>query len=188
MIDNDRIDTTGTTIAEETPDTAQQPTRADAWSGIVFVIFGLLIAFESWRMPRMEEFGSSIWSAPGVVPGMIGLSLTMMGAFLFLRARQAIGLAPPPRQPGTVRRLLITLLLCFGFAYVAVGLIPFVLAAFLFLFSFIMVFDREDRRAEGKPLSGRALYRRAALAFVISAIAAWGITTVFEDIFFVRLP
>lgn len=182
------IDNTGTTVAEETPDTAQQPTRADAWTGIFFVIFGLLITFESWRMPRMEEFGSSIWSAPGVVPGMIGLSLTTMGAFLFLRARQAIGLAPPPREQGTVRRVLITLLLCIGFAYVAVGLIPFVLAAFLFLFSFIMLFDREDRRVEGKALSGRALAKRAALAFVISAVAAWSITTVFEDVFYVRLP
>ena len=122
------IDNTGTTVAEETPDTAQQPTRADAWTGIFFIIFGLLITFESWRMPRMEEFGSSIWSAPGVVPGMIGLSLTTM------------------------------------------------------------LFDREDRRVEGKALSGRALAKRAALAFVISAVAAWSITTVFEDVFYVRLP
>ena len=83
---------------------------------------------------------------------------------------------------------MITLLLCIGFAYVAVGLIPFVLAAFLFLFSFIMLFDREDRRVEGKALSGRALAKRAALAFVISAVAAWSITTVFEDVFYVRLP
>ncbi len=60
------------------------PTRADAIAGLVFMIFGALIVIESWQMPRMEQFGSSIWSAPGVVPGMIGIALAIMGCALLL--------------------------------------------------------------------------------------------------------
>ncbi|MCR9237814.1 MAG: tripartite tricarboxylate transporter TctB family protein [Alphaproteobacteria bacterium] len=181
------VDDTGVTVAEASPP-SDQPTRADALMGIVFVFFGLIITFEAWRMPRMEEFGSNIWSAPGVVPGMIGICLTLMGFFLFMRSRQALNIAPPKGEPGSRLRVLITLGLCFGFAFVAVGLIPFVLAAFLFLFSFIMIFDLQDRRVEGKPLTGNALVKRIALAFTVAAVAAWTITTVFEDVFFVRLP
>lgn len=181
------VDDNGVTVAEASP-TSVQPTRADALMGIVFVFFGLIVTFEAWRMPRMEEFGSSIWSAPGVVPGMIGISLALMGFFLFLRAKQALGVKPEPGEQGTRTRVIITLALCFGFAFVAVGLVPFVLATFLFLFCFIMVFDLQDRRVEGNPLTGNALFRRAALALIVAGVAAFVITTVFEDVFFVRLP
>ena len=181
------VDDNGVTVSE-VPPTSDQPTRADALMGLVFVFFGLIIAFEAWRMPRMEEFGSNIWSAPGVVPGMIGLCLAAMGFFLFLRSRSGLGIAPPKGEAGSKTRVLITLALCFGFAFVAVGLIPFVLAAFLFLFSFIMIFDLQDRRVEGRPLAGQALLKRIALALVVAGVAAWVITTVFEDIFYVRLP
>lgn len=181
------IDDNGVTVTDASPP-SDQPTRADALLGLVFVFFGLVVAFEAWRMPRMEEFGSNIWSAPGIVPGMIGLSLALMGFFLFLRSRHAMKSMAPKGEPGSKTRVLITLALCFGFAFVAVGLIPFVLAAFLFLFSFIMIFDLQDRRVEGKPLAGGALLKRLALALVVAAVAAWVITTVFEDIFFVRLP
>lgn len=187
MVDDNMVDDNGVTTAEESP-ASDQPTRADALMGIVFVFFGLIVTFESWRMPRMEEFGSNIWSAPGVVPGMVGISLALMGFFLFLRSRQALGLAPPPGEAGAKTRVLITLALCFGFAFVAVGLIPFVLAAFLFLFSFILVFDLQDRRVDGKSLEGVALLKRLALALIVAGVASFVITTVFEDVFFVRLP
>lgn len=181
------VDDNGVTVPEGSPP-ADQPTRADALMGLVFVFFGLIVAFEAWRMPRMEEFGSNIWSAPGVVPGMVGICLSLMGLFLFLRARPALGIAPPPGEAGSKTRVLITLALCFGFAFVAVGLIPFALAAFLFLFSFIMIFDLQDQRVEGKPLQGAALLKRIALALVVAGVAAFVITTVFEDFFYVRLP
>ena len=209
--------------AEPGAGTGNAPTgaRADAVTGVVLVVLGAAVAVESWRMPRMAEFGSSVWSGPGVVPGMIGLALAAMGAVLFLRARpglsRARGAAP---EPGATRRVLVTFGLCTGFAAGLVGLVPFAIAAFAFVLAFIALFDREDRRVElgsganavgdadgdAREADGRApddgagapvgpgrfgpesTARRLALAVAIAAAASFAITSVFEDVFFVRLP
>ena len=166
------------------------PTRADAIAGLIFVILGALIAIESWRMPRMEQFGSSIWSAPGVVPGMIGIALAVMGIALFARSRTALAEGPSgiEAEQGGWRRVAITLFLCLVFAGGLIGLIPFALAAFLFIAAFALYFDLADRRVAGDPPADRALMIRVLVSLTIAAVGAFAITTIFQDIFLVRLP
>lgn len=166
------------------------PTRADAVAGIVFVILGLLIVVESWRMPRMDQLGSSVWSAPGVVPGMIGIVLAIMGGALFYRSRVAFFEGPTgiEAERGGWRRVAITLALCFLFAAGLLGLVPFPLAAFVFIAAFALFFDLADRRVAGNPPIGRSLVVRIVVALAVAGLGAFAITTIFQDIFLVRLP
>lgn len=60
--------------------------RSDLASAIVLLIFGLAVTFESWRMPRYESVGGSIYSAPGLVPGLLGVIIALLGAVMLLRS------------------------------------------------------------------------------------------------------
>jgi len=170
--------------------------RADTVTSLVLIVFGLGVVGEAWRMPRFTEFGSSIWSAPGVVPAMIGAVLALMGAALFARSRAtsaaaadrtAAGAGADQRpDAGVWLRVAAAFTLCVGFAGGLVGRLPFLIAAFLFILAFTLVFDRNDRPdAWTEP---RRLAKRALLAAVVAGVASFAIATIFEDIFLVRLP
>lgn len=168
--------------------------RADFITSLVLIVFGLGVVEESWRMPRFTEFGSSIWSAPGIVPGLIGLALSVMGVVLLSRARRAlaggqVGKTTDDEEPLTSAdwsRVGIAFGLCLLFAGVLVGRVPFVAAAFVFMAIFMLAFDIQ---ANPGILADRPrLAKRAALSLAIAAVAAFGIATIFQDVFFVRLP
>ena len=142
-------------------------------------------------MPRFADLGQNVWSSPGIMPGMIGVVLAVMGAILFFRSRRemlasrAEGDATGLGKPGWTR-LGYTLLLCLVFGIVIVGRIPFQLASFLFMLAFIVGFDFYDNRDAFRDRLRMA--RRVIVAVVIAGVAAWAISKVFQDLFFVRLP
>ena len=161
--------------------------RADFITSLFLIVLGAGVVVESWRMPRYTEFGTSIWSAPGVVPGMIGLSLALMGAVLLLRSRGVrAGKTSDDEDPAAWRQAAYAFGLCFIFAALLVGRLPFVVAAFLFIFTFILVFDLRENSEVRRDMP--RLIRRGLLAIAIAAAASLAIATIFEDIFFVRLP
>ena len=179
-------DSVGPDDQQTTEPSAPSP-RADRITALLLVALGTGVAFESWRMPRMTEFGANLWSAPGIVPGMVGLLIAIMGSVLFLRTRgEATPAAPARLRSGGWRRVVTVFVLCVVFAGVLVGSVPFAIAAFAFIFVFVLLFDREDRAIH----SGVATFSpaRIVLAFVVAATASFVITWVFEDIFLVRLP
>lgn len=176
--------------------------KADRWTGVLVALLGLGVTFEAWRMPRFTEFGTQIWSAPGIVPGLIGIALAVMGVLLALRsprpaaaaaaagtqhadvlaeAQRGAGRADETRASRTGVALAFGL--CMAFAAGLVGRIPFELATFVFVAAFILIFDARDRR--GAP---RRRVLRAGAAVAVAAVAAVAISTVFRDVFFVRLP
>lgn len=163
--------------------------RADLVTSLVLIVLGLAVVEEAWRMPRYTEFGSSIWSAPGVVPGMIGLALALMGAALFVRARKEAaalsGDAPPVDRAGW-GRVAVAFGMCVLFAGVLVGRIPFPIAAFVFMASFMITFDIQAN--PGIIADRRRLFFRVVMALALAALAAYAIATIFQDVFFVRLP
>lgn len=164
--------------------------RADFVTSLVLVLLGLGVVAESWRMPRFTEFGSSIWSAPGIVPGMIGAALALMGGLLAWRSLAGLrSVAGPGGAYGDRRswlRVALALALCIAFAGVMVGRVPFTAAAFLFIFAFILVFDLGEHA--GILRSRAKLALRVLLAAAIAAAASLLIATIFQDVFFVRLP
>jgi putative tricarboxylic transport membrane protein len=155
---------------------------------LVLVAFGLGVMAEAWRMPRFEHLGVNPYTVPGLVPAFIAAALVLFGLIMLLRSSRALaGSAPVTGGPGLLsgegaRRTLLTLLLTLGYGAGLVGLLPYWLATFLFVFLFITVF-------EWPTASSRARRARVlALALLQAALVAGLVTFIFERLFLVRLP
>jgi hypothetical protein len=165
--------------------------------GLVWAALGAAIAYGSWTMDRLERQGVEPYAVPGLVPGLLGVILLIFGIVLALRGWRGRE-TPQEEMPGEIPpsegasdsqgqaepwRIGLALLLTLGFV---LGLLghgpPFWLAAFLFVFLAILLFEWPERRANG------TLLRGAVLAVVVAAVAAAAATLVFQEIFLVRLP
>jgi putative tricarboxylic transport membrane protein len=160
---------------------------ADFITGLVLILLGVAVVWASLDMPRFEERNANPYTAPGLVPGLLGAIILALGAILFVRAARAGGwrLAWPAAQrradPG-LRRLALSIALCLVYAGGLVGTLPFWLATFLFITAFVILFEwpLATDRAE------RA--RRLAFAPMLAAVIAVGVTVLFQYVFLVRLP
>jgi putative tricarboxylic transport membrane protein len=162
--------------------------RADLIGGLAWAAFGIAIVVASWTMDRLEQFGATLYTAPGLVPGLLGAAIALLGVVLTIRAirRGAIAaLAAPwsttPEGRASRIRVAIATVLSLAYALILVGRIPFPVATAVFVFAFIMVFDVSD--AKRSPLLRRALV--AAIAAVATAAV---VSLTFERVFLVRLP
>jgi hypothetical protein len=144
----------------------------------------------SWRMDRLERFQASVYSAPGLVPGLLGAALALMGAVLMLRADRAgragteveIG-RPGIAWRGDATRLLAAAILCLAFAIGLVGRgLPFWLAAAIFVGITVFAFEFPQRRRAG------TLLRGALIAVTHGFVSGAVIHYVFQQLFLVRLP
>jgi putative tricarboxylic transport membrane protein len=164
--------------------------RADLISGVVLLAFGLAVLAESWGMPRLEERNINPWTAPGIVPGMLGIIVAVLGAVLALRslaagalhAQSSVPAADLAEARASRRRLTLCATLCFVYAVLMVGRIPFLPATAIFVFSFIAVFEWESGDTNALRL------RKLAAAAVIAVASAVVISYSFEKLFLVRLP
>lgn len=159
---------------------------ADFLSGIVWLLLAIGIVVVSWQMDRLEHLKVSVYSAPGLLTGILGIALGIMGAILVLRSVRAGALqqaALPRFSPREQWRLLLGSALCLIFAGGVVGSgVPFWLAAGLFIAVFVFVFQFEDRRAKG------TLPRGALFAVAYGLVCGAAIHYVFQELFLVRLP
>ena len=163
--------------------------RADFWFGLGLLSTGLAVAVESWRMPRLAELNVHPMTAPGLVPGMIGVVITVLGSILFVRAARAGGWRAGRRDGATgtdlasqTGRFFIALTLCVGYAAGLVGSAPFWAATGAFVFLFTVIFEWQGDRSLGRH------YRAIAMAALLAVIVAATVTYIFEKIFLVRLP
>lgn len=145
--------------------------RSDVVQGAAWAVGGGLIVYASWTMDRLERHGAALYTAPGLVPGLLGLVLAMLGLALALRRGPASGSIPAFRWGNTP----LVLVLCLGYAIGLIGRVPFWLATFVFVAAFIAIFEYPSRR-------------RMALAPVYGAATSVVISYLFEAVFLVRLP
>lgn len=159
---------------------------ADFLSGIVWLVLATGIAIMSWRMDRLEHLKVSVYSAPGLLTGILGILIAIMGAILILRSVRAGALQQAGFQrfqPSDHWRLLTGSGLCLIFSCGLVGSgLPFWLAAAVFIAVFVFIFQFEDRRNKG------TLLRGALFAAVYGLICGATIQYVFQELFLVRLP
>ena len=99
---------------------ARKPTpRADFWSALFFIVVGAAIGVGAWRMDRLETQHINPYTAPGLVPGILGVLIVLFGALILVRALQEGaprgGSGDAPLFPD-VKRTLVVLTLCLGFA------------------------------------------------------------------------
>lgn len=171
--------------------------RADFLSALVWMAFALAVVIASWRMDRLESQGATFYTAPGLVPGLLGASLFLLGLLLAVRALRAVptarsdahqrampswAISPAARTQMARAGGFLVLALAYAAGLVGRGTFPFWLATFLFVFLFIVLFDWGPRRARGE--MGRGIL----LATVYGAGTSFLVSYVFQEIFLVRLP
>lgn len=164
--------------------------RADFLTGIGLISLSLYVIIESWRMPRLEHLKIHPLSAPGIVPAFIGMVLLLFGTVLVIRSmrrgghRLGLGYEGFHRtfsNPGN-QRLLLTAILCIGYAGFLIGTLPYWLATGLFVFVFMILFEWERGMTVARR---RECLISAALIAILSSAA---ITLIFERLFLVALP
>lgn len=168
---------------------ARPHARADLITGLVFVALGFAVGIESYNMPRLEERSIDPWTAPGLVPGLLGIVIAVLGGAMALRSiaagatrASASGDTDAAEMRSARTRLLLCLALCLGYALVLVGRAPFWLATGLFVFAFVTIFEwRSDD-------DSRVRMGKLAAAFALSVAASLAIPYLFETLFLVRLP
>jgi len=149
-----------------------------------WIVLGTAVLVVSWRMDRLENLQINRWSAPGLMPGVLGLLMIVFGAALGLRARKRD--APPAELDRTsFPRVLLAAALCVGYAGGLLGRgLPFWLTSATFLFVAILAFRWLDRDAESRASLRKLALSSAAIAFG----ASFAIGLIFERVFLVRLP
>ena len=171
----------------EEPAEALPSARADFYGGLGWIAFGVAVGIASWRMDRLERMGVSFFTAPGLVPGALGVLMTACGLLLAIRSirRGAFGALAGPAvllRPDLVARIGVTLVLCLGFSIGLVSRVPFWIAAATYLFLQVAILQYPERKASNEVTRG------LVVAAAIALIAAGVIAFVFEKIFLVRLP
>lgn len=151
---------------------------SDLRGGLFWIALGTIVVIASARMDRFESMGGSLYTAPGLVPGLFGISMLLLGLLLCWRSR------PQPGQSTTARvepllngRIVGTLLLTLLYAAVLLGRAPFVLSTTLFVAVFTAIHSDAPT-----PL------RRYGVAVLAGVLTAAAVVLVFERLFFVRLP
>lgn len=157
--------------------------RADLLSGLAWVAFGAAVIAAAWAMDRFEAQGATLYSMPGLVPGLLGGMLVLLGALLCARAlREGALAAGGALWPGWNARLLAAMAAMLLYALGMVGRMPFWLATFLFVAAFIALFEWHERGERGERVRG------LLVALVCGGATSGIVTAVFEQVFLVRLP
>lgn len=162
--------------------------RADLVASAFWLALGLLTIQQSWVMDRLESQGVDPWSVPGLVPGLIGVVLTVCGALLMLRALRQQAAAAGPDADETAEdaregrwRLFAVLALCLIFTLGLLGHgLPFWLAAAVFIAAFITILSWRQ--------GVESLPRRLGFACAYGLVMGAAIHFLFERVFLVRLP
>ena len=163
--------------------------RGDFLSAIGWMALGIAILIGSVTMDRLENQDINPYTIPGLLPGLLGIVMTILGALLGLRSWRprllaSAGNAAPTDRAGQ-RRLVLVLALCLAFGVGLVGHgLPFWLAAAIFVTVAIVSLQYQGSQSTAPKPSVRALLKAAAIGLG----AGLAITVVFQEIFLVRLP
>jgi putative tricarboxylic transport membrane protein len=165
--------------------------KKDFIASIVLIAFSLSVVVLSYTMPRLERRGIDPFSAPGVVPGMIGLVLLCLALVLFVRSIRQGGYklfesgandVGPPARKLSVLRVLLTLVVSLIYAVGFLGRLNYSISTALYILAFICLFEYQ-------PGQGLWPQRKMFIAALIQAVlASVLITLVFQKLFLVDLP
>ena len=163
--------------------------RSELIQGGGWIALGAAVLIGSLRMDRLESQNINPYTAPGLLPALLGIAMVLLGTLLALRSWRRGALkarhAAFEFDPAAARRVALVLALCVAFGVVLVGHgLPFWCAAAIFVSSAIITLQQPQRLAAGRRLG----VRDALIAIVIGLGAGGAITLVFQQVFLVRLP
>ncbi|MBK9134241.1 MAG: tripartite tricarboxylate transporter TctB family protein [Betaproteobacteria bacterium] len=163
-----------------------------AWAQVAFWAgLGATVFVAGWRMDRLGHQGISPWSAPGLLPAVVG---ALMVIFALVLAAQTWREGAAPADDGadaagtdtaqpSWRGSALAAALCLLFAGVSLGRgWPFRVEAAVFIVVFTALFRWREWRAAGRVVRG--LVQTMLIAVAASVAIAW----LFESVFLVRLP
>lgn len=168
----------------------------DRIGGLIWIAFGGAIVYGSWVMDRLTSLNIPPSTAPGVVPGLLGLGIIIFGMVLVVRRSSSVVAAPSfaavdvdtaeavkADEPLDWKRISLSWGLCLAYGGLLLGRgIPYWALTFAFLFLHILLLDESGRVPA--PLT----VRRTVMAGVIALVVATAVALVFRYIFLVRLP
>ncbi len=163
--------------------------KADFLTSMILTAFGIAVTVMAFQMPTLAEKGQGPYAAPGLVPGFLGIIITILGAAMLIRSiirkgHKAVvsgqGRGRFLQEVGT-RRMGLTILLAVLYGF-SLGRINFTLATFLFIFVFVICFEYEVKAPLG------AQKKKIIWAGVLGAVASAAVTGVFQYLFLVNLP
>ena len=164
--------------------------RADLHDAIGWIAFGVAVLEGSVTMDRLERQNINPVTAPGLLPGLLGIAMILLGAVLGLRSwrRGALALAVPARTPHQreeMKRVALAIVLCLGYGVVLVGHgLPYWLASSIYVTVSILAFQRISPDPLERPFTATSL-AKALVIGVASSVVTW---LVFERVFLVRMP
>lgn len=163
--------------------------KADFVTSIVLIAFSISTLVMSLELPRLQHRNINPWTVPGVVPGFLSVIILILGTVLLVRAVVNKGYRLGITREGVVGflrgetffRLALTVGLGLGYAILLVGLIPYWLATFLYIVTFILIFEL-------RPAEHPNVRRVIVLAVIEGIVATAIIAGVFQFLFLVDLP
>ncbi|HET7525792.1 MAG TPA: tripartite tricarboxylate transporter TctB family protein [Burkholderiaceae bacterium] len=183
-----------------TPATASDPValqrdahispRSDLAGSLGWILFGIAVLIGSITMDRLEQQHINPYTAPGLLPGLLGLMMVLLGSILALRSwrRGALTMAraaPTADEREEWRRIWIVTALCATYCVALIGHgLPFWLASTIYVTGSILILHRMSRDEQTRRLSSQAVTK----ALVIGLSSAWITHLTFQDLFLVRLP
>jgi len=156
--------------------------KADFFTSIFLFLLGLIVFIISIRMPTFRELGANPYSAPGIVPMILGVIIAIMGAILFTRSviRKAYKISLSFQglklffKNNSIKRFLIALFLSV-FYVILLGKINYFLLTTIYIFLFVWSFELKTKRT-------------LFFALIEAVLIAACISYVFRYLFLVTLP
>ena len=173
---------------------------ADRVGGLIWVVFGAAIIYGSWMMDRLTQLQIHPATAPGLVPGLLGIGIVILGLILLFRAEArttadfsgsagqggatASETAEDPAEDGlALKRVLLSWVLCITYGGLLLGHgAPYWVLTAAFLFLHINLID------ETNAVPAKLDKHRALIAAIIAVAFATAVALIFEKVFLVRLP
>lgn len=163
--------------------------KADFFTSIFLFLFGLVVLIISIKMPTFRELGANPYSAPGIVPGIMGVILSFMGVILFIRSviRKGYKIKLSYQsikiffKNDAIKRLLIALFLSV-FYVILLGNINYFLLTGMYIFIFVFAFEFKTKK------NIFSQWKTLLFAFLEAVLIAASISYVFRYLFLVRLP
>lgn len=163
--------------------------KADFFTSIFLFLLGLIVFIISIRMPTFRELGANPYSAPGIVPGILGVILLFMGAILFIRSTIRKGYKIRLSSQGmklffknnSIKRFFIALFLSV-FYVILLGKINYFILTTIYILIFIISFEFTINKS--------VFFQRKILFFALfeAVLIAASISYIFRYLFLVTLP
>ena len=163
--------------------------RADFYTALTLIAFGITALAMALQMPRVMGRGESPYSAPGLLPAILGTVIAGLGFILLVRSlvrtKGRVGVSGSSfkhffTETGTIR-IIVTIALCLCYTAL-LGKVFFPLLAFLFIFVFVLCFEYELKE------SLRSQIKKILAAALLAVCTSAGVTLIFQYLFLVRLP